>query len=81
MACKVCLNNDEACICPECPNCELKGDPGCYKDHTLLLGKDQLLLRQAARIDTAREALEDAIEEAVRIESEPANYTEEWKDL
>lgn len=32
----------ESCICPECPVCEVFGDPDCYREHGLTYTFSQL---------------------------------------
>lgn len=39
--CDVCGQNFDNCICPECPICEVYGDPDCYKTHGLEFSKRQ----------------------------------------
>ena len=29
--CEICLNQADACLCPECPACGASGDPACYR--------------------------------------------------
>lgn len=42
--CEVCNGDVEAdlCICPECPECGVTGDPECYKNHGMVKTSEQI---------------------------------------
>jgi hypothetical protein len=71
--CDVCgrLSND--CICPECPICDVPGDPGCYLDGSYTGHGLQRSLAQMAGLMR--------LEEEYRREVEAdARYAKEWHD-
>jgi len=60
--CEVCCKPASACVCPECPICREYGNPKCYDGSyqpPLRLSREQILARQEARIEVARQTLLD----------------------
>lgn len=42
--CDVCGQWEDACVCPECPECSAYGDPYCYEHHGLVRTFEQTWL-------------------------------------
>lgn len=80
MTCKVCENEKDECICPECPTCGDTGEPRCYKDHVLRLNVSQLINRAVAHIERMREEI--AVEEQYIewLKDQGPDYCEPWND-
>jgi len=58
--CEVCWKHVDACVCPECPDCQEVGNPKCYRGFKRLrLSAAQVLARQEARIGALQERLTD----------------------
>lgn len=45
--CEMCGCSPSDCVCPECPECGLVGDPACYEDHGLQETAEQRESRNA----------------------------------
>lgn len=39
--CEVCRNDVDSCLCPECPECHVAGNPKCYSKNHLVLSQEQ----------------------------------------
>lgn len=77
--CEICGNHVDDCVCPECPVCEIYGDPDCYKNHGLTLTKEQIETKakndEERRLSDEAEAKywAEAEAEAMEIEEAEAN--------
>jgi len=58
--CEVCGLDPFRCICPECPECSVHGDPNCYKEHGLVLTEEQRQSRQKYEANMEAEARAEA---------------------
>ena len=67
--CEVCGQKpaDTACICPECPVCNVYGDPDCYEKHGLVRTAEQIEGRKKA--DEAEREYIEAMEKSMPEES------------
>lgn len=55
--CEVCgLDPDDGCVCPECPVCDVIGDPKCYGQHGLVRTAEQIASRAALDEQLAHDA-------------------------
>jgi len=81
MTCKICQQEREECICPECPQCGKTGQKICYTDHVLKLNRDQLIERSKETLIFLNEDVHLEEMHLTYLTNKPKNYCEDWTEL
>lgn len=71
LPCAVCCRDTDVCVCTECPRCGETGNPNCYKEHGLMLNKQQVIGRQQAYVNRMQDAVSDAQQFLAYLEERP----------
>lgn len=77
--CDVCGLSASDCVCPECPVCNVQGDPSCYPSlgigqHGLRLGKAQAINRQKRKIAELQERIHEEGQYLAWLQEQPENF-------
>jgi len=61
MPCALCLESEDRCCCPECPECQAVGDYNCYENHGMRLSLKQHQTMQRVRAELKAEHRQERI--------------------